>query len=162
MKIEEVFDLFYIDLNRLEQQVSEHSFLFVYYCKELKEAKCILSQEKSKLDLIDAEESLRISRKPERYDLPNKPTGAMISNKVLTRSKHTEALKEFNIAQDLVSALQIDVNAFEHRKRLLSEAVKLHGQAYFANPYVASSDIKEVVEQLQKQKIRRKARKGKK
>jgi len=158
MKTEEEFDIFYIDLNRLEEQVAEHSFLYVHYCKELKDAKRVLSQEKAKLELAAAEESLRIGRKPDRYDLPAKPTATQISHKLLTRSKYQAAQKEYNEAQDLVSALQIYVNAFEHRKRALSEAVKLHGQAYFAIPHVASSDIKEVIEQLQKKAARSKTK----
>lgn len=156
MKTEEEFDIFYIDLNRLEEQVAEHSFLYVHYCKELKNARGVLNQEKSKFDLVSAELSLRIGRKPERYDLPAKPTAPMVSNTLKTRPKYQEALKEYDKAQDLVSTLQIYVNAFDHRKRSLSEAVKLHGQAYFATPHVASSDIKEVVEQLQKKAARQK------
>lgn len=158
MKTEEEFDIFYIDLNRLEEQCAEHSFLYVHYCKELKDAKSDLSQEKAKLDLVSAEESLRIGRKPERYDLPAKPSLPMIANTLKTRKKYQEALKEYDKAQDLVSTLQIYVNAFEHRKRMLSEAVTLHGQAYFATPHVASSNIKEIVEQLQKHSARSKVK----
>ena len=159
MKEEEEFDIFYVDLNRLEEQIAEHSFLYVYYCKELKNAKIDLSREKAKLDLISAEESLRIIRKPERYKLPAKPTAAMVSNTLKTRPKYKDALKEFNEAENLVSTLQIYVNGFEHRKRMLSEAVNLHGQAYFAKPYVSSSDVEKIVEQLQKKKARGKRRK---
>ena len=162
MKTEEEFDIFYIDLNRLEQQVAEHSFLYVYYCKELKGARSVQNREKAKLDLVAAEESLRIGRKPKRYELPDKPTTTMISNTLRTRPKYQEALKEYESAQDLLSTLQIYVNAFEHRKRALTEAVKLHGQSYFATPYVASSDIKEVVDQLQKKAIRQKGKNKKK
>ena len=158
MKTEQEFEIFYIDLNRLEEQCAEHSFLYVHYCKELKNAKSDLIQEKSKLDLVSAEESLRIGRKPERYDLPAKPTLAMILNTLKTRKKYQEFLKEYEKAQDLVATLQIYVNAFEHRKRMLSEAVTLYGQAYFATPHVASSDIKEVVEQLQKRTSRAKVK----
>lgn len=158
MKTEEEFDIFYVDLNRLEEQVAEHTFLYVHYCKELKEAKRVLNQEKAKLDLVSAEESLRIGRKPERYDLPSKPTATMISNTLKTRQKYQEALKEYDKAQDLASTLQIYVNAFEHRKRMLSEAVTLHGQAYFATPHVSSSVTKEVIEQLQKQSARNKVK----
>lgn len=158
MKTEQEFEIFYIDLNRLEEQIAEHSFLYVHYCKELKDAKSDLSQEKAKLDLVSAEESLRIGRKPARYDLPAKPTAAQVSNTLKTREKYQEALQEYENAQDLVSTLQIYVNAFEHRKRMLSEAVTLYGQAYFATPHVASSNIKEVVEQLQKKAARSKSK----
>ena len=158
MKTEEEFEIFYIDLNRMEEQVAEHSFLYVHFCKELKDARSVLSQEKSKFDLVAAEESLRIGRKPARYNLPDKPTASMISNTLKTRAKYQEALKEYNAAEDLVSTLQIYVNAFEHRKRMLTQAVKLHGESYFATPYVASSNIKEVVEQLQKRAARSKVK----
>jgi len=160
MNIEEEFDLFYIDLNKLEEQIAEHSFLFVQYNKELKKAKEKLNQEKAKLDLVVAELSLKIGRKPAKYKLKDKPTVAMISNTVLTRIKYKEAFRIYSDAQDLVSTLQIYVNAFEHRKRMLSEAVTLHGQSYFATPYVASSEIKEVVDMLEKKRLRKPKKKA--
>ncbi len=161
MKTEEAFEVFYIDLNKLEEQVSEHSFLFVHYSKLLKDAREDLGQEKAKLDLVSAELSLEIGRDPGHYILKDKPTAAMVSNTVLTIPKYQEALDCYNIAQDLVSTLQIYVAAFEHRKRMLSEAVTLHGQTYFATPYVASSEVKEVVGQLAKKAARTKKKRGK-
>jgi len=156
MKTEEEFEVFYIDLNKLEEQVAEHSFLFVHYSKLLKDAREDLSQEKAKLDLVSAELSLEIGRDPGHYALRDKPTAVMVSNTVLTIPKYQEALDGYNVAQDLVSTLQIYVAAFEHRKRMLSEAVTLHGQTYFSTPYVASSEVKEVVEQLAKKSARTK------
>ena len=144
MKTEEEFDVFYIDLNKLEEQVAEHSFLFVHYSKLLKDAREDLSQEKAALDLVSAELSLEIGRNPGDYDLKDKPTAAMISNTVLTRNTYQKAFQVYSAAQDLVSTLQIYVAAFEHRKRMLSEAVTLHGQTYFSTPYIASSEVKEV------------------
>jgi len=160
MNIEEEFDLFYIDLNKLEEQIAEHSFLFVQYNKELKKAKEKLNQEKAKLDLVIAELSLKIGRKPAKYKLKDKPTVVMISNTVLTRTKYKEAFQIYSDAQDLVSTLQIYVNAFEHRKRMLSEAVTLHGQSYFATPYIASSEIKEIVDMLEKKRLRKPKKKA--
>jgi len=156
MKTEEEFDVFYIDLNKLEEQVAEHSFLFVHYSKLLKNAKEDLSQEKAKLDLVFAELSLEIGRNPGDYDLKDKPTAVMVSNTVLTRNTYQKAFQVYSTAQDLVATLQIYVAAFEHRKRMLSEAVTLHGQTYFSTPYVASSEVKEVVEQLTRKAARTK------
>lgn len=161
MKTEEEFEVFYIDLNKLEEQVAEHSFLFVHYGKLLKDIKQDLSQEKAIFDLVVAELSLKIVRNPKHYRLPEKPTATMISHRILTKTEYKDALKIYQKAQDLVATLQIYVNAFEHRKRMLSEAVKLHGQTYFSTPYVASSDVKEVVEQLTKKAARTKKSKRK-
>jgi len=161
MKTEEEFDVFYIDLNKLEEQVAEHTFLFVHYSKELKDAKESQAQTKANLDLVSAELSLEIGKNPNIYNLKDKPTAAMVSNTVLTQPEYKKALRIYLNAQDLVNTLQIYVGAFEHRKRMLSEAVTLHGQTYFARPYVASSEIKEVVEQLEKQAARSKTKIGK-
>ena len=164
MKTEEEFDIFYIDMNRLEEQAAEHAFLYVQYCKSLKDAKQELSQEKAIFDLVVAELSLKIGRNPKKYRLLEKPTSAMITNKILTRSKYKDALKVYQSIQDLVSTFQIYVNAFEHRKKMISEAVNLHGQQYFAKPYIATSEIKEVVDMLEKKRLRnpKKGKAGKK
>lgn len=159
MKTAEEFELFYIDMNRLEEQAAEHPFLYVHYCKILKDAKQELSQEKAIFDLVVAELSLKIGRNPKKYRLPEKPNNTVVANKVLTRTKYKDALEVYQKAQDLVSTLQIYVNAFEHRKRMISEAVTLHGQSYFTKPYIASSEMKEVVEQLEKKKARTRKRK---
>jgi len=161
MKTEEEFEVFYIDLNKLEEQVAEHSFLFVHYSKLLKDAREDSNQEKAKLDLVSAELSLEIGRDPGHYSLKDKPTAIMVSNTVLTIPKYQKALDDYNIAQDLVNTLKIYVAAFEHRKSSLQEAVKLHGQTYFSIPYVASSEVKEVVEQLTKKAARTKKKKSK-
>jgi len=154
MKTEEEFDIFYVDMNRLEDQAAEHTFLYIQYCKQLKDAKEDLNKEKSKLDLVAAEQGLLIGRRPDRYDLPVKPTAKAIQDTVLTRPKYRKAHEEYMKVQDLVSSLQIYVNAFEHRKRMISKAIDLHGQAYFAKPHIAHSEVKEVVDMLEKKRLR--------
>jgi hypothetical protein len=157
MKTEEEFDLYYIDMNRLEEQTAEHAFMFVQHSKELKKAKEQLSQAKSELELTDADIGHWATKNPKKYKLPAKPTGPMISRAILRHPKHKRALEKYQKAQELVNSLQIYVNAYEHRKRMISEAVKLFEDQYFAKPYIASSEIKEVSEQLEKKRIRSKS-----
>ena len=158
---EEEFDLFYIDMNRLEEQVAEHSFLFVQYNKELKRLKTKVAKAKANLDLVHAEITISIVKDPEKYKLPAKPTATLVSCRVLKHSKYKEALNIYHEVIEECDMMQVYVNAYDHRKRMLEEAVKLHGQSYFATPYIASSDIKEVVDQLRKRKIRGRKSKSK-
>ncbi|GAI19690.1 unnamed protein product, partial [marine sediment metagenome] len=122
MNIDEEFDIFYVDLNKLEEQIAEHSFLFVQYSKELKKTQRETQQKKADLDLVKAELSLKIIKNPKKYNLQDKPTAPMVSSMVLKRSKYKAALKAYFDAQELTDSFQVYVNAFEHRKRMLEEA----------------------------------------
>jgi len=154
MNTEEEFDIFYVDMNRLEEQAAEHSFLFIQHSKDLKDAKTEMAQAKSELDLIKADIGHWVIKNPKKYGLPEKTNADMIKRVILKHPKQKVALAVFLEKQELVNTLQIYVFAYEHRKRMISEAISLHGQQYFAKPYVATSEIKEVVEQLEKKRIR--------
>ena len=151
---EEEFDVFYVDMNRLEEQCAEHSFLFIQHSKDLRDARADMAQAKSELDLIKADIGHWVIRNPKKYHLPEKTNAAMIERVILRHKKHKRALAIFQEKQELVNTLQIYVAAYEHKKRMISKAVELHGQQYFARPYIATSEIKEVIEQLEKRKIR--------
>jgi len=160
MNIEEEFDIFYIDMNRLEEQAAEHSFLFIQHSKDLKDAKTDMAQAKSELDLIQADIGHWVIKNPKKYNLPEKINADMIKRVILRHKKQKAALVIFLEKQELVNTLKIYVAAYEHRKGMISEAVKLHGQQYFAKPYIASSEIKEVVDMLEKKRLRKPKKKA--
>ena len=158
MNTEEEFDIFYIDMNKLEEQAAEHTFLLVQHSKDLKDAKTEMAQIKSELDLIKADIGHWVVKNPKKYGLPEKLNADMIKRVITKHSKQKKALASFLESQELVNTLQIYVAAYEHRKRMISEATQLHHDQYFAKPYIASSEIKEVVEQLEKKRIRSKTK----
>jgi len=160
MNIDEEFDIFYIDMNRLEEQIAEHSFLFIQHSKDLKDARADAAQAKSELDLVKANIGHWVIKNPKKYGLPEKINAAMIERVILKHSKQKKALTIYLEKLELVNTLQIYVAAYEHRKRMLSKAVELHGQQYFAKPYVASSEIKEVVDMLEKRRLRKPKKKA--
>jgi len=82
----------------------------------------------------------------------------MIKRIILRHPKHKRGLENLQKIQKNVNALKIYVAAYEHRKRMISKAIEAHGQQYFAKPYVATSEIKEVIEQLEKRRIRTKSK----
>ncbi len=158
MNTKEEFDIYFIDMNRLEEQAAEHTFLLIQHGKDLKDAKEELAQAKAVLELADADIGHWVVKNPKKYNLPEKINAAMITRVILRHKKHKKTLKVFQEAQEKVNTLTIYVNAYDHRKRMISEAVKLHGDQYFAKPYIATSEIKEIVEQLEKRKIRAKTK----
>ena len=158
MNIEEEFDIFYVDMNRLEEQAAEHTFMFIQHSKDLKDARQDLAQAKSELDLVDADIGHWVVKNPTKYKLPEKTNKEMVLRVILRHPKHKRALVTFQDAQEKVNTLQIYVAAYEHRKRMISEAVELFGKLYFAKPYIASSDTREVVNQLEKRKIRKESK----
>lgn len=160
MNTEEEFDIFYIDMNRVEEQAAEHAFLFIQHSKDLKDARTEMSQKKSELDLIKADIGHWVIKNPKKYGLPEKTNADMIKRVILKHPKQKAALAIFLEAQELVNTLQIYVTAYEHRKRMISEATQLYHDQYFAKPYVASSEIREVIEQLEKKRIRSKTKVG--
>ena len=154
MNKEEEFDLYYVDMNRLEEQAAEHSFMFIQHSKDLKDAREELAQAKAELDLADADIGHWVVKNPKKYKLPEKINAAMIQRVILRHPKHKRALEVFQKAQEKVNTLQIYVAAYEHRKRMISIGADLYHDQYFAKPYIASSEIKEVAEQLEKKEIR--------
>ena len=158
MNKEEEFDLYYVDMNRLEEQAAEHTFMFIQHSKDLKDAREELAQAKAELDLADADIGHWVVKNPKKYKLPEKINAAMIQRVILRHPKHKRALEVFQKAQEKINTLQIYVAAYEHRKRMISIGADLYHDQYFAKPYTASSEIKEVVEQLEKRRIRTKSK----
>jgi len=158
MNTEEEFNIFYVDMNRLEEQAAEHTFLFIQHSKDLNDAQQDLAQASSELDLIDADIGHWVVKNPKKYGLPEKINADMIKRIILRHPKHKRGLENLQKIQKNVNALKIYVAAYEHRKRMISKAIEAHGQQYFAKPYVATSEIKEVIEQLEKRRIRTKSK----
>lgn len=158
MNKEEEFDIFYVDMNRLEEQAAEHTFLFVQHSKDLKDAQEELNQIEAEIDLIKADIGHWVVKNPKKYKLPEKINAVMIERVILRHPKYKKELPRLYKAQKRVNTLKVYVAAYEHRKRMISKAADMYHDQYFAKPYIPSSEMREVVEQLEKQRIRRKSK----
>jgi len=154
-----LFDVFDIDLNRLEEECADQPLLFIHYSQLLKKAKKNLAQEKSKLELCIAEIEMKIRMNPTKFGLPaGKPTEKSITTKALLNKKCKQANKKYLKVKDKADTLQVYVGALEYRKRALSDLVQLHGQQYFSKPYT-TSEYRKVVAELESDALQEAANK---
>ena len=155
-------DVFYIDLNNLEEECANHPILFIKYSNMLCKARQKQEEEKAVLDLTYCEIDIAIRKNPGKYDLPDKTTEAMIKNTIPLKKKYKEAFAKYMKAKEKTDTLQIYVNAFEHRKKMISNAVQLQHDQYFAKPYTPSGQHKEAIEYIEKQQARNKKKRDSK
>ena len=150
---QKLFDVFDIDMNHLEEECADQPLLFIYYSQKLKKAKKAMSAEKTDMEIEMAEIDLLIRQNPTKYKLPDKLTEKMITNAIIRQKRYKKAYKRYLKAKDKVDALTIYVNALEHRRRMLSDLVQLHGQQYFSKPFTKSTSRKLIakIEEFRKQ-----------
>ena len=127
--------------------------LFYTFAEELAEAQRVYDKLKEKLEIVKAELSIAIVKKPSNFGL-HKTTQALIESTLLLNDEYKEALEEVREAKYNVSVLQSAVKALEQRKSALENLVKLHGQSYYAEPQVQSEEQAESVKEIKKSSAR--------
>lgn len=160
---DKVYDVFDIDLNRLEEECADQSLLYIEYSEKLKSARNKESEAKADMELTEAEIGLAIRKNPSKYKLPKdcRITESMISTTVLTTKKYKKVRAEYMKTKGRADTLQTYVNALEHRKRMITNLQELHGQQYWSKPFVPSG-YRKVVREAEKMAARsKKKKKGK-
>lgn len=111
---------------------------------------------KDKLEVVKAEIEIRIRKNPSLYDLPDKPTEAMVKASVICNRKVRKSTKEYLEALRIERLLSKAERAFEHRKKSLEGLVHINQQFYFADPKTNSRTRQMVDETLLLQSAREK------
>jgi len=145
MKID--YDLYSIDLNRLEEECIEQPKQFLVWAEKLKKSQDKLRRLKISMEEVKAALSIKMVKDPKKFNLPAKPTATIIANKVLIHKRYKEAQEEYLLQKEHMDTLQIMVSAHDDRKKAIEGAIKLHGQEYFSKPwrpYTGSSKHKRV------------------
>lgn len=167
------FDLFEIDMNRLDEEWTNQPKLYFKYAEKLAEAKERAARREAQLEAsndhrkaVRAELDLKIRKKPKKYlGTDVKMTETAITNCILVHPKYKvaqelvyEAKENLIETNKKVSSGYSIVFMLDHRKCALERLVTLWGQNYFSTP-VADNEIKQ---NFEKSAARRKKKKRKK
>lgn len=155
------FEIFDIDINRLDEEWVNQPKIFFRYASQLADARRSMEATKAEVDVTRAEVDLEIRGNPEHFGF-EKLTETLISNTIIQQSKYQDAIKALRKRKHRVDIVQAAVTAFDHRKSALERLVSLHGQNYFATPKAVDKDSKGVVDEIEKGAARLAGKKRKK
>ena len=129
-----------IDENALDREWCNQATRFYDTAVQLADARAELATQKTTVDLVEAELSLKIRTSPSQYT-DVKITESVIESLVLTRPAYQQAMTDLDTARHKVDVLQAAVSALDHRKSALENLVKLHGMSYFAQPKESGQEM---------------------
>lgn len=130
-------EFFDIDWQKLDTQWREQPRLYYEHAVKAADARAAVDRAKAKLELVEADEYLRIRAAPEEFGLSDgskAPTEAALKSKVLSRRRYKEALEEYIVAKHEKDVMDAAVSALEHKKRGLEKTTELFLAAYFGEP----------------------------
>lgn len=88
-----------------------------------------------RFETIEAQLDIEVRNEPEKFNVV-KITVDSVRSAVRTSPKYLAAKQEVFAAAKTASLLSKAVVAMEHKKRMIENLTKLHGQEYFAGPHV--------------------------
>lgn len=153
------YDMFDIDLSRLEEEWVNQPKRFFVHASRLTKARKKESIIKAARDVIISDIDLKVRKNLKKYGIDNvKLTEAVILGVVRKQPKYIKAQNRRLQAKYRVGICQDIVNASLQRKSALENEVKLLGQNYFSAPQASRKDA----EQIQKKAARNKTKRNKK
>lgn len=139
-------DLIAIDRNKLDLECEQHADVFFNACVELTEAK-------ERVELLErlykkkrGEIFIQMKKDPIMFNLDN-ASDKTCEQYLLNEPELVQLEERLLSLQSEVAIRQAFVSALDHRKRMLSDLVTLHGQSYFAKPQGTPEGEKVVREQ---------------
>ncbi len=143
-----------VDILNLEKECALHPRMVFQYVRMLNDTNTDIAQAKSDMALTDAEIGACIRADPSDYNLPEKVTVGAAEATILLQPEHKEALLKLQVLQKRWGILNAAVKALDHKKSMLEQEVKLHGQNYFStpNPKLVGEQNQEFQERLDKAK----------
>jgi hypothetical protein len=164
------FDIFEIDLSRLDEEWINQPKMYFEYSEELTKAKEVASRCMAALDIandnrkaVRAGLDLKIRKNPDKFLKAIKLTETALANRVVIHPMYIEAQKVvYKVNDDLITAnknvstFYSAVNAMDHRKAALERCVSLHGQNYFSRPQAKDSTSSTTVSDIKKKAARKK------
>ena len=122
-----------IDPDRLEEECAVHPSLYWKFAREAAQAKREANRLREKSKAVRSDLILRIRKNPAEFGL-DKPTEAMVEATYRTNSEYQTVEAEVAQAEYEENILQAAVYAFNQRKDMLSEEVRLYVSNWFAGP----------------------------
>lgn len=122
-----------IDPDRLEEECAIHPSLYWKFSREAAQAKREADRVRERVKAIRSDLILRIRRNPAEFQL-EKPTEAMVEAAYRTHPEYLAEVEEQNKAEYYENMLMNAVYAFNQRKEMLAEEVRLYVSNWFAGP----------------------------
>ena len=124
-----------IDETALDVEALEQPGIFMKYSQHAAQKQKEEDEAQEELDLVVADLDKKIRQNPEAYDLL-KATEATVANAIKAQPEYQEKMEKLISAKYERKVAQGAVRTMDHRKEMIQELVKLHGQSYFAGPRV--------------------------
>lgn len=122
-----------IDDSALDLECLDQADLMRIYTREQADLQREEELAKERLDFVQAELDKNIRSDPDRYGL-DKITEGAIRNTIVLDEEYKVASKAFINAKYENNVCKGTVRALDHRRNMIENLVKLHGQSYFAGP----------------------------
>ena len=153
------FDFFDIDPNNLVEECGQQPKLFFKYAALLAKEQRKESACKADREVVEADLNLEIRTTWDKK-FPNlKMTETVVIAKMKKSSEYREAQKKLRNIRYKVALYFAAVNSLNHRKSMLENDTKLHGQNYFATPFVGETVQKQIEESTKKKARTKKSKK---
>lgn len=145
-----------IDKTRLDEEWVKHTRLVEHYADQLADAKRDLEIAKTAYDVKEAETSLKIRKRPDRYLENVNVTEKSIETVLTTKMAESQENEDWLDAKHRSDLLQAAMTKLEHRKKALEDLVYLWSAGYFSEPKNKYMD-KEDIDRMKSKQMSRKA-----
>jgi len=133
MKEVQDFCMTEVDILNLEKECAIQPRMMFKYVKMLNNTNTAIAKAKTAMAIVDAKIKEKVRKKPSKYRL-EKVTVDALETIVLLQPEHKQAHTKLLVLQKRWDIVNAAVQALNHKKSMLEQEVKLHGQNYFATP----------------------------
>lgn len=141
----------HIDLDNLELEWAAQEELCREAIERLTDGKARLETEEIRLEILQAEFSIKIRSKPKRFGLKSS-TEAAIKAMIILQPEIKKQLWRIIKYKKKVGYLQARVTSIDHKKRAMEGLTHLHGQSYWSAPREAKGS--NIMEMRKKRRVR--------
>ena len=136
-----------IDHNALDIMCLTQPMRFMSYAKLAADAAAELDRAKERLDVVRAETDATVRKAA--ADAGEKVTEAVVSGRIIQNAVYMKANDDFLTKKHTLDILNAAVKAFQQRKDMIENLIRLAAQSYFATPAIPRDLDAEVKKRLQ-------------
>jgi len=147
-------DFLSIDRDRLDEEWVNQPRLYYKYAEMLADARLKHDTRKNQLELVRAELSNKIRKKPEEYGL-DKITESVVEGTIILQEEYQDVVNKVNKAKHQMEVIQAVVVALDHKKKALEKLVDLEFQNYHSEPKARKGVNQERMREVEKRITRK-------
>lgn len=149
------------DLGNLHIELRDHAKHVLHWCRKEADARRDLAQAKDQMELTEADVSLKIRSRPDKYLKGIKATEDTIKMAVRKHPNYQDAQNLYIRAKHLVDTIHAMVEALSSQKKMVLEnEVILHGRGYWREPNVRDRELREDVRDRKNRMATKRVRSG--